>query len=122
MTVYNRQRYLETAINSILQQTRQDFELLIWDDGSTDNSLKIAEKLAKKDKRIKIIAAKHQGRGQSLYDAIAATKGEFLGTVDSDDVLAFTALEETANVLENLPDIGWVYTKYFLLTKENFLQ
>ena len=55
MPVYNAEKFLAESINSILSQTYSDFELLILDDGSTDNSLKIIKVYAKEDKRIKII-------------------------------------------------------------------
>ena len=57
ITVYNRERYLSSASESVLAQTRQDFELLIWDDGSTDRSVEIAKEYAKKDVRVRAVAA-----------------------------------------------------------------
>jgi glycosyltransferase involved in cell wall biosynthesis len=54
ITTYNRERYLSAAIESILAQTRCDFELLIWDDGSTDRSVEIANAYAKSDRRIRV--------------------------------------------------------------------
>ncbi|HBL10267.1 MAG TPA: filamentous hemagglutinin, partial [Cyanobacteria bacterium UBA11162] len=96
ITTYNRDRYLGGAIESVLSQTQGDFELLIWDDGSTDNSLAIAHDYATRDQRIRVVGAKHQGRGISLKEAIAQTHGTYIGWVDSDDLLAPTALAETA--------------------------
>ncbi|MDP8962411.1 MAG: glycosyltransferase, partial [Cyanobacteriota bacterium] len=112
ITVYNRERYLSKAIESVLAQTRGDFELLIWDDGSTDSSLEIAKDYAKRDRRIRVVAAEHQGRTPSLKEAIAKTQGGYIGLVDSDDELAPTALEETVAVLEANPVVGLVYTDY----------
>jgi glycosyltransferase involved in cell wall biosynthesis len=60
ITVYNREQYLAAAIKSVLNQTRPDLELLIWDDGSSDNSVKIARDFAQKDQRVTVIAAEHQ--------------------------------------------------------------
>jgi glycosyltransferase involved in cell wall biosynthesis len=115
ITVYNRERYLSAAIDSILKQTRKDWELLIWDDGSTDKSVEIARSYAKLDDRIKVVAAKHMGRGQALCDAIANTTGKYLGIVDSDDLLAPEALWETAAVLDSQPSVGMVYTDYLVI-------
>jgi glycosyltransferase involved in cell wall biosynthesis len=112
VTVYNREKYLAQTIESILAQNWRDFELLIWDDGSSDRSLDIALGYGAIDDRIKVIAAPHQGFGQSLNSAIALTKGEYLGWVDSDDILEPTALEKTREVLEAKPEIGVVYTDY----------
>lgn len=61
LTVYNRALYLESAIQSVLTQTKQDFELIIWDDGSSDQSIDIAQHYATQDKRVHLIAAPHQG-------------------------------------------------------------
>ncbi|MBE9226312.1 CHAT domain-containing protein [Phormidium sp. LEGE 05292] len=110
---YNREHYLSAAIESVLAQTKHDFELLIWDDGSTDNSVEIAQNYAKNDRRIRVIAGKHQGETLSRKAAISQTTGEYLGWVDSDDLLAPTALEETASVLDFYPAVGLVYTDYF---------
>jgi glycosyltransferase involved in cell wall biosynthesis len=118
ITVYNRERYLSEAIESVLAQTRQDFDLLIWDDGSTDNSVEIAKEYAKRDRRIRVVAAEHQGRTPSLKEALAQTKGSYIGLVDSDDLLAPTALEETAAVLEADPVVGLVYTDYMDIDRQ----
>ena len=118
ITVYNRENYLPKAIESILAQTYTHFELLIWDDGSTDQSLAISHHYAQQDDRIRVIAAPHQGRGISVSSACAEAKGEYLGIVDSDDLLGQTAIEETVQILENKPEIGMVYTDYILIDKD----
>ncbi|HAZ47836.1 MAG TPA: filamentous hemagglutinin [Cyanobacteria bacterium UBA11369] len=115
MTVYNRSRYLSTAIESVLRQTKRDFELLIWDDGSTDGSVEIACDYAQRDKRVRVVAAEHQGLSRSLKAAIAQTTGDYIGWVDSDDALAPTALEETTAVLDAYPEVGLVYTDYMVM-------
>ncbi|MFB2938300.1 CHAT domain-containing protein [Aerosakkonemataceae cyanobacterium BLCC-F154] len=109
---YNREHYLSAAVESVLAQTKHDFELLIWDDGSTDNSLEIAQNYAKNDRRVKVIAGKHQGETLSRKAAISQTTGEYLGWLDSDDLIAPTALEETAKLLDLYPEVGLVYTDY----------
>lgn len=111
-TCYNREAYIAQTIQSVLDQTHEDFELIIWDDGSTDGSLEIAQAYAKKDDRIKVIAATHQGHVTSAQGAISLSKGEYFGCVDSDDYLAPTCLEQTKKVLDNNPNIGVVYTWY----------
>lgn len=109
MTVYNRERYVGAAIESVLNQTRSDFELLVWDDGSTDRSLDIARYYQQHEARVQVVAAPHLGRSLSLPAAHAAVTGRYLGWVDSDDLLAPTALEETAAVLDTHPEVGLVY-------------
>jgi glycosyltransferase involved in cell wall biosynthesis len=70
ITVYNRQQFLAATIESVLSQTYRDFELLIWDDGSTDGSVAIAEHYAQQDARIRFVAAGHQGFAPALRVAM----------------------------------------------------
>jgi Glycosyltransferases involved in cell wall biogenesis len=117
-TTYNREQYLSAAIESILAQKYPNFELIIWDDGSTDSSLSIARKYAQQDTRIQVIATPHQGRGIALKAAHTMCKGTYIGWVDSDDLLAPTALQETAAVLDAQPEIGVVYTDYLMINEK----
>jgi glycosyltransferase involved in cell wall biosynthesis len=119
VTVYNRSRYLSDTIKSILAQTRPVDELLIWDDGSTDGSVEIANYFAQNDPRVRVVAAPHQGQTRSLIAAIKETTCPYFGLVDSDDLLASTALMETASVLDTRPEIGLVYTDYQVIDKDN---
>ena len=118
MTVYNGERYLAEAVESVLAQTRRDFELVVWDDGSTDRTLEIARDYAKLDDRVRVVAAKHLGRTPALKAAIAETTAPYLGWVDSDDILAATALEETAAVLDRESSVGLVYTDYVTIGED----
>ncbi|NDJ19008.1 glycosyltransferase [Myxacorys almedinensis A] len=117
ITTYNRERFLAAAIESVLSQTYQKFELLIWDDGSTDGSVSLIRNYAR-NRRVQIVTAPHQGRVPALKAAIAQTKGTYLGWIDSDDWLAPTALAETATVLEQYPEIGLVYTDHILVDRK----
>ena len=119
MTVYNRERYLKAAIESVLSQSYQNFEFLIWDDGSTDNSLNIARNYAKLDPRIKVLAAEHRGVSYSLMAAIRKTAFPYFGCVDSDDLLAPKALAETVPILDANPQVGVVYTNYLLIDEND---
>ncbi|XHX77981.1 MAG: CHAT domain-containing protein [Stenomitos frigidus ULC029] len=112
MTTYNRERYVGAAIESVLQQTFTDFELLLWDDGSNDRSVTIADSFARRDRRVRVVVAAHRGRVAALQAAIAHTTGTYLGWVDSDDLLAPTALEQTVQTLNEQPQAGMVYTDY----------
>lgn len=113
ITTYNRERFLGAAIASVLQQTYSNFELLVWDDGSTDGSVALAQAYAQQDPRVRVVAATHQGRVAALASAIAQTQGTYLGWVDSDDRLAPTALAETVQRLDACPAVGMVYTDYY---------
>jgi len=110
---YNRENYLGEAIASVLGQTWQDLELLIWDDGSTDESVAIANKFAQKDERVRVVKAPHLGIAAARQAAALQTTGEYIGWLDSDDFLAPTAIAETAAVLIRNPKMGFVYTDYY---------
>ena len=85
--IYNTAKYLPECLDSLLAQTHQDLEIILIDDGSTDESGKIADDYAKKDKRIKVIHQKNAGQSAARNRGIKEATGEFLSFVDSDDKL-----------------------------------
>lgn len=115
ITVYNRERYLADTIKSVINQTYKYFELIIWDDGSTDNSVAIARHYATLDSRIRVIDSPHLGRGEALKKAVESSRGEYIGFVDSDDLLSETALEDTLKILEKHTNYDMVYTDYTVI-------
>jgi glycosyltransferase involved in cell wall biosynthesis len=84
MPVYNGEKYLREAIESILNQTEKDFEFLIIDDGSTDNSENIIRSYT--DHRIKYHKRPHQGLVQTLNYGLSVAKGEYIARMDADDI------------------------------------
>jgi glycosyltransferase involved in cell wall biosynthesis len=119
ITVYNRQNYLAQALDSILTQTYPHWNLIIWDDGSTDKTGKIASEYAERDARIQFIPAPHTGRIQALSQAIQASiRHPYLAFVDSDDLLAPTALAATAAILDTQPAVGMVYTNHLVIDEK----
>ena len=123
MTVYNSQDYLERAIDSILAQTYLHWQLIVWDDGSTDRSPQIARAYADKDARIVFIPAEHLGRVPALHGAIAAAPSHpYLAFMDSDDTLAGNAFEVTAAILDRAPNVGVVYSDYVVIDTEDRVQ
>ncbi|MCR4736301.1 MAG: glycosyltransferase [Treponema sp.] len=100
--VYNVEKYLNRAIDSILFQTFKDFELLLIDDGSTDMSSSICDDYAKKDSRIKVIHKKNCGVSDARNKGIENASGKWITFVDPDDYIDSTLYEEA-----------------FLATKEN---
>lgn len=120
MTVYNTQNYLAFAIDSILAQTYHDWDLIVWDDGSTDRSPEIAREYVRLDPRITFIPAVHQGRTPALIAAIAAAgRNPYLAFIDSDDAIAPNTLAATAAILDRHPDIGLVYSDYLVIDTQN---
>ena len=112
---YNREQFVGAAVKSVLAQTRGDFELIVWDDGSTDGTVTAARAAAGDDRRVRVIASDHRGIAPSLNAAIRQSSGQYVGWVDSDDVLAPAALAETAAVLDANPFVGMVYTSYVVM-------
>ena len=85
--VYNVEKYVEKCIRSILQQTYQNLEVIIIDDGSTDNSIDIATRVSRKDKRVTIIRKKNEGVSKARNLGISKAHGKYIMFVDSDDFL-----------------------------------
>ncbi len=112
MTFYNREQYLEEAVKSVLNQTQDNFELILHDDGSTDNSLSIAKNLSK-DPRIKLSRfSENLGRRKALIYAHSQVTAPLVAWVDSDDILLPKALQTTCDYLQRHPEVGVVYTNY----------
>lgn len=98
--IYNVEQYLEETLNTVLNQTFSDFELILVDDGSTDLSGKICDKYAEKDKRIRVIHKKNEGVSEARNNGIAFAKGEYIGFVDSDDIIEPCMYEIMINAAE----------------------
>lgn len=106
MAVYNAQTYLEEAIESILGQSFTDFEFLILDDCSTDNSSKIIDLYAAKDVRIKVITNEENlGLTKNLNKLIHLADGEFLARMDADDISLNSRFKEQIEFFDSHPDI-----------------
>ncbi len=103
MAVYNTQQYVGDAIESILNQTYTDFELLICNDGSTDNSPHIIRRY--KDCRIRIFNQSNQGVIIARNAMRMQAKGQYLAVMDSDDVSVHNRLEKQVAVLDNNPHV-----------------
>lgn len=109
--LYNAEQYIEKTLLSVLNQTYKFFEVIIVDDCSTDNSLKIVESFAKKDSRIKIIKRAYNFGGPAAprNNGIKAAKGEFIAFLDSDDIWFKNKLEVTIKTLSKHPNIDVFY-------------
>jgi glycosyltransferase involved in cell wall biosynthesis/tetratricopeptide (TPR) repeat protein/SAM-dependent methyltransferase len=115
---YNYARYLPDAVGSVLAQTHQDFEIIIVDDGSTDDTQQVAEQLvtAHSNHHIRVILQQNSGQPAiSRNRGISEARGEYILCLDADDMIAPTMLEECVRVLEANPDISIAYTdqQYF---------
>ena len=100
--IYNVEQYLHQCINSILNQSFNNFELLLINDGSTDNSGKICDEYAKKDLRIKVIHQKNSGVSVARNKGIDMATGEYIGFVDPDDYIDSRMYEILVNKIEEM--------------------
>ena len=94
--VYNVEEYLRECLDSVVNQTLKEIEIICVDDGSTDNSLEILKEYAKKDNRISVLTQENSGSGKSRNNGINNAKGEFIAFMDSDDFYP------SHNTLENM--------------------
>lgn len=85
--IYNKEKHLKRCIDSILNQTLKNIEIILVNDGSTDNSLEICKNYARTDSRIKIINKKNEGVSKARNDGILASSGSYVGFVDADDYI-----------------------------------
>lgn len=98
MPVYNASRFLNESVNSILNQTLDDLELICVDDGSTDDSLEVLNSF--EDSRIKVYSQSHQGGGNARNYGLSKITGKYLFCMDADDILDLNAFEEFYKISE----------------------
>lgn len=99
--VYNTEKYVRQAVESICRQTLKDIEIIIVNDGSTDGSLAILEELAAQDERIKLFSQENQGQSAARNFATEKAKGKYIYFMDSDDFLEKDALQLCFEKAEN---------------------
>lgn len=99
MPVYNAEFFLKKGIQSVLDQTYINFELIIVNDGSTDKSLELIYQYQESDSRIKVINQMNQGVSVARNNGIKAAVGEYVGFLDSDDYIDVTLISEVASIL-----------------------
>lgn len=100
--VYNTEKYLPRCIESILAQTFTDFELILVNDGSTDNSGKICDEYAKKDSRIVVIHKENGGASSARNKGLEIVQGEWISFVDSDDYILVTHFQSIYTINSNV--------------------
>ncbi len=124
MPVFNGEKYLAEAIESILSQTFTDFELIIVDDGSQDGSADIIRDYAQEDGRIRLLQHhENQGRADARNTGIADSHGSLIAMMDCDDISLPERLEKQVAFLENNPEIGGLGTQgMFIGTDSEYLQ
>lgn len=108
MPVYNNEKYLSSAIESVLNQTHKNIELLVLDDGSTDSSLSIIENYAMHNKNIRLISRDNKGVANSIDELLKYAKGDYIARMDGDDFSFPDRIEKQLEYLKDNGDIGLV--------------
>lgn len=114
--IYNVEKYLKRCVDSVINQTYKNLEIILVDDGSTDNCGKICDEYAKKDKRIKVIHKKNGGLSDARNAGIDVSKGRYLSFIDSDDFVDKRFIGTLYNnLINNDADLSLV--KYYSFSK-----
>lgn len=92
--VYNVEKYIKKCLNSLIKQTYKNIEIIIVNDGSSDNSLSICQKFAEEDKRIKIITQENKGLSGARNTGLSLAKGKYISFIDSDDYVSNNYIEK----------------------------
>lgn len=102
---YNVEKYINKCINSILGQTYKNIEVIVVDDGSTDQTSKICDEVAQSDKKVRVIHQKNQGLSQARNNGIKASTGSYISLIDGDDIVEPDFLKNMASVMRDDIDI-----------------
>lgn len=111
--LYNKEPYVETALRSVLSQTFKDYEVIVVNDGSSDNSLAVAEKVLFGVGNARIVNQENTGVSTARNNGIAAAQGEYICFLDADDWWESTFLEEMDGLIKEYPDAGLYCTNYY---------
>lgn len=114
---HNAMSYLPAAVDSVLRQTFKDFELIIVDDGSNDNTVEWVLSLT--DPRVKLITQENQGSAAARNRGIAIAQGAYIALFDADDIWELTKLEKQVDFLDTHPSIGLVDTSVVLIDEDS---
>lgn len=110
--LYNKESYVQKALESVFSQTYTDYEVIVIDDGSTDNSLEVVRGLKIEDRRLMILTQSNSGVAAARNNGVAKSKGEYLCFLDADDWWKPTFLEEMDRLINEYPDAGLYATNY----------
>ena len=118
--IYNAEKYLRDAIQSCINQTYQNWKLLLMCDGCTDNSTAIAVKMASKDSRIQVIDDNtNKGMVYRMNQSIQLANGKYYARMDADDIMVINRIEMEVDYLESHPDVDIVGGSMMVIDGEN---
>lgn len=124
MTSYNYAHFIKEAIDSVLNQTYFDFELIVVDDGSSDNSVEIIKNYCDKDERIKLFqhnGERNLGLRKSVILGVEKSQGDYIAFLESDDIWEKNNLEEKIKIIEKFPEAKIIFNDVELFGDEEVI-
>src|SRR5437588_1923361 len=118
MAAYNASATIEAAIQSVLNQTRPDFELIVVDDGSTDDTAERVDQF-RVDPRVRLVRQENSGLPAARNVAVSAGQARYVTILDSDDLLIPTYLERIGRALDEAPGAGFAFADAWRLDQES---
>lgn len=119
---FNAEKFLSKAIESVISQSYDNWELLLLDDGSNDGSLEIAKGFEQKDNRIKVFSDdKNKGLGARLNELAALSNGEYIARMDADDIMHPKRLETQLQILKDNPNIDVLGTNAYVIDENDLV-
>ena len=115
MPAYNAQQYITESIESVITQTYTNWELIIVDDNSTDDTASIIKEFSQQDSRVKYLHQDRGRQGKARNKAIKNSSGEYIAFLDADDLWENTKLQVQIDLIKNRPDIALFFTQGFIL-------
>ena len=114
---YNRAEYLKEAIESVLSQTFQDWELIVVNDGSTDHTVEVLNAYTMRDRRIRSIHKENSGISEARNTALAIATGKYIAFIDDDDRWLPEKLEMQVKLMDSKPEVGFCYVRFQIYKK-----
>src|SRR5690554_3777960 len=114
---YNRRNFIGETINSVLSQTFKDFEIIVVDDGSTDNTKLYIEETF--NEKVRIISIPNSERGKARNTGTENARGEYMYYLDSDDILYPNHLQQAFAFIESKDNPEWIFQEYEFLNKKS---
>ena len=100
--IYNKEQYLEECVNSIQLQTLNELEIILVDDGSTDASGQICDRIAESDQRVVVVHTENAGVCAARNMGLKLATGEYIGFVDADDYVSTDMYQKMANIIDEI--------------------
>lgn len=119
MPVYNTERYVSEAVESVLAQTCRDFEFIIIDDGSSDRSLEILEDFARRDERIRLFTRPNTGYVLALNEGLGYARGTLIARIDADDAIEPTLFDKQLAAFNAEPELVVVGTNAVVMNEQS---